>query len=143
MQSQTKISVIFTLRRYLLLHNPSPNYGPSLHCTHEIVYPRYDRYSKEKLSAAFTTVIFQVQHRLCILGAVPCLHDHYSTFPGLKTSSRSKRKSEVGVTTCFIRSWQEFNLCCSLLSSHYCIHPQCSGWCGLLQVSFVSALKQF
>merc|ERR1712037_547808 len=24
-----------------LLHNPSPNYGPSLHCTHEIVYPRF------------------------------------------------------------------------------------------------------
>lgn len=26
---------------YPLLHNPSPNYGPSLHCTHETVYPRF------------------------------------------------------------------------------------------------------
>ena len=35
-KKKTKISVIFTLRRYPLLHNPSPNYGPSLHCTHEV-----------------------------------------------------------------------------------------------------------
>jgi len=26
---------------YPLLHNPSPNYGAALHCTHEIVYPRF------------------------------------------------------------------------------------------------------
>jgi len=26
---------------YPLLHNPSPNYGPALHCTHETVYPRF------------------------------------------------------------------------------------------------------
>lgn len=26
---------------YPLLHNPAPNYGPALHCTHEAVYPRF------------------------------------------------------------------------------------------------------
>lgn len=26
---------------YSWLKNPSPNYGPTLHCTHEVVYPRY------------------------------------------------------------------------------------------------------
>lgn len=26
---------------YPLLHNPNPNYGPPLHCTHETVYPRF------------------------------------------------------------------------------------------------------
>ena len=39
--------------------------------------------------------IFQVQYSLCIFGALPSLHDHYSTSPGIKTSSRFKNYSIV------------------------------------------------